>query len=72
MVTGMATVKGSRKLGALEWEASRYQHCVPGGRLYGDRTHAWELAGAQRITPTAIMRKHGSVDWQTGPGGMGV
>lgn len=68
MVTGMATVTGSRKVSAHEWESTRNQHRVPGGRWYGDKTHAWELAGAQRIAPVAIVRKHGSVDWQTGPG----
>ena len=26
-----------------------------------DRTHAWELAGAQRIALIAIVRNHGSV-----------
>ena len=68
MVTGKATVKGSRKLSAQEWENTRGQHCVPGGRIYGASTHAWELAGAQRVAPVAIVRKHGSVDWQIGPG----
>lgn len=68
MVIGMATVKGSRKLSAHEWESTRDQHHVPGGRFYGDDTHAWELAGAQRIAPTAIVRKKGSVVWQIGPG----
>ena len=68
MVTGKATVKGSRKLSAREWESTRGQHCVPGGRYYGACTHAWELAGAQRVAPVAFVRKHGSVDWQIGPG----
>ena len=68
MVTGMAIVKSSRRLSAHEWESTRKQHCVPGQRRYGDRTHAWELVGAQCIAPVAIVRKRGSVEWQTGPG----
>ena len=65
---GKAIVKSSRRLSAHEWESTRKQHCVPGQRRYGDRTHAWELVGAQCIAPVAIVRKRGSVEWQTGPG----
>lgn len=68
MVTAKATVTGSRPLSKEEWESTRSQHLVPGDRLYGNRTHAWSLEAVQRVVPIAIVRKHGSVDWQCGPG----
>ena len=68
-VTGRAQVVDSRHLSAEEWEATRLQHCVPGPRFYGDRTHAWCLQGVRTTTaPLPFERKPGAVVWQTGPG----
>ena len=68
-VTGRAQVVDSRHLSVEEWEATRLQHCVPGPRFYGDRTHAWCLQGVRTTTaPLPFERKRGAVKWQTGPG----
>ena len=67
-VTGKAYVVDQRMLSKGEWEDLRSQHLVSGDRPYGDCTHAWILAGVQRIPAIPIRRKQGSVIWQKGPG----
>ena len=56
-------------LSKVQWEESRKYHRVPGPRLYGECTYAWELKDVKSISPSILIkRKRGSVDWQTGPG----
>ena len=56
-------------LSEREWNAARGRHMVKGARLYGARTHAWELRQVERVhPPIPIGRKKGSL-YQLGPKG---
>ena len=56
-------------LSSERWASLRGLHCVPGDRAYGDITYAWWMDEVEYFsTPIPIVRKHGSVITQVGPG----
>ena len=68
-ITGSAYVAACHgPLDTNTWEALRSGHCVPGPRLYGDHTFAWEFHDVRRCASVPFRRKQGAITWQTGPG----
>ena len=68
-VTGTAILADC--LGPLtqaQFDQLRPRHKVPGASQYA-KTYAWVLKQTRRLEPRPIVRKHGSVVWQIGPGG---